>query len=253
MFAELTTITLGATVWYMSDQVDDIAVGATTFTTQEGLSHGDIKDGLDPITLMLPADHAFVQMYRTVPPSSPATVLIQFLDTEDNPGSLRVLYKGWAKSIRFVNDGQEAEVYVDSVVTAFETRVADEIWCIPCRVPLFGSRCSLDRELFKYEGTVTDVTGNTITVGGLLAAEGAGWALPGTIKFGDEWRQIFAQDGDVLTMGIPFAEDPLGETVSVYAGCDHSITECDTKFDNVVNYRGFAYTPDKNVFITGIQ
>ena len=51
----------------------------------------------------------------------------------------------------------------------------------------------------------------------------------------------------------------MGSTVVVLAGCDHSVTTCDTKFNtpedtqsNVINYGGFPFVPGKNPFETGL-
>ena len=251
---ELTTLTMGATVYRMNNSVDEtIVVGANTFYAQAGLSRGDITDGRDPLTIKLPGDHAYPQARKLIPPSTKTTVLIQWLDRDDNPGSLRVLYKGWAKSTKLADDGQGAELYVESVIASFDRDVCEEDFSTQCHVDLFGAECGLSREDHKYEGTVASVAGNTIVVTGLFAGgRGAQWALPGTVKYGDDWRQVYQQDEDELTLSMPFAADVTGEIVTVYAGCDHAPDTCNDTFNNIVNYRGFPYIPTQNIFMRGL-
>ena len=44
----------------------------------------------------------------------------------------------------------------------------------------------------------------------------------------------------------------IGDVITVYAGCDHSITTCDVKFANGVNHGGHPYMLPSNIFITGL-
>ena len=64
---------------------------------------------------------------------------------------------------------------------------------------------------------------------------------------------VLEQDGDDLTLVLPFHEDVLSEDVSVYAGCDHTIATCLAKFANDINFGGCPYVPTKNIFITGVE
>jgi uncharacterized phage protein (TIGR02218 family) len=251
---ELYTITMGATIWRHCNTVDTALVVSGSTFTGEAITRGDITDTRDELTIKLPGSHAFPQMYATIAPSTPASVLVQWLDRDDNPDSLRVAYKGWIKSVKFLSDGQIAELYLESIISGLEEEICDDTFCVGCQVPLYSTQCGMDKDDYDFSGAVTDVTGNTITILGLSDAPRSGtWALPGMVKYGDDWRQVFAQDGDVLTLSLPFYEDVDGETVVVYKGCDHTIETCEADFDNVINYRGCPYIPKQNVFITGLQ
>ena len=77
---------------------------------------------------------------------------------------------------------------------------------------------------------------------------------------GLDHRLILAQDGDDVTLLLPFAENIVGSTIVLLAGCDHSITTCDTKFStpldplsNVRNFGGFPFVPTKNPHETGLR
>ena len=38
----------------------------------------------------------------------------------------------------------------------------------------------------------------------------------------------------------------LSDAVTLYPGCDHTLTTCDTAFSNSLNYGGFPAIPQKN-------
>ena len=42
--------------------------------------------------------------------------------------------------------------------------------------------------------------------------------------------------------------DSVGPMATVYPGCSHNTTDCDTVFDNLDNYGGFPYLPSENPF-----
>jgi len=42
--------------------------------------------------------------------------------------------------------------------------------------------------------------------------------------------------------GLPFAPAE-GDTFNVAFGCDHTQATCQSKFNNLINFRGFPYVP----------
>lgn len=79
------------------------------------------------------------------------------------------------------------------------------------------------------------------------------------INGGDDARLILSQSGDDLQLLLPFPDSILGSTVVILAGCDHTVTTCDSKFNtpsdpqsNVVNFGGFPFVPTKNPFEGGV-
>jgi uncharacterized phage protein (TIGR02218 family) len=51
-----------------------------------------------------------------------------------------------------------------------------------------------------------------------------------------------------LFLGMPFVITP-GDKISIYRGCNKSISDCSTVFDNVVNYRGEPYVPGTDILM----
>ncbi|RPJ39907.1 MAG: DUF2163 domain-containing protein [Planctomycetaceae bacterium] len=251
---ELVTIALGPTIWKLNNSVDIIIVNGTPYGPQPGLSHGHLGSGEDPLDLAVPPDHPFVQSYAQSAPGRRATVTIQWMDRENNPGSLRVVYKGMVKSVSFSKDGEEASIHLESVISTFDRQIPEETFSPQCQNFLYDDHCLVNKDDHKYEGAVSGVTSDRITVTGLLATKGAGWALPGYAESeAGNYRQILEQSGDELTLILPFDEDVTGQTMIVYAGCNHSHAVCISKFANGNNYRGCPFVPTKNIFTAGLK
>jgi hypothetical protein len=107
---------------------------------------------------------------------------------------------------------------------------------------------------------VSAQSGATITVPG-AGGFGADWWVGGFVEIdgGDDARLVLAQSGNDLTLLLPFPQSAVGRQIIAFAGCDHTITTCDTKFDtpedtdsNVINYGGFAFVPTRNPYQTGL-
>lgn len=249
---ELYTFAIGAQTWRAHNSVEaTFSIGGNDFVAV-AINREKIGNGEGPLDITLPTSHAVPQSYIGSAPGQNATVTVQWLDRDDNPDSLRTIYKGILKSVKLVDDGKKAQLHAESIISSFKRQTPEDSFSPQCQAFLYDEHCTVSKASFSYSGTVTAVSGNTITVDG-LSTEGAGWALAGYIAYGTDYRQVLAQSGDVLTMILPFVTDITGETVTVYAGCDHSASVCNSKFNNLVNHRGFPYVPTKNPFESGLK
>lgn len=249
---ELYTFAIGASIWRIHNSIDaTISAGGNSFSN--GIIDRDkIGNGEGPLDITMPASHSVPQSYINSAPGQNATITVQWLDRDDDPASLRTIYKGILKAVKIVDDGTKAHLHAESIISSFKKETPEDSFSPQCQAFLYDSRCQVNQASFSHEGTVTSVSGNTITVDG-LSAKGAGWALAGYIAFGTDYRQVLAQDSNVLTVILPFGIGVTGETVTVYAGCDHSAATCESKFNNLVNHRGFPYVPTKNPFESGLK
>ena len=81
-----------------------------------------------------------------------------------------------------------------------------------------------------------------------------------SVMGGDDARMVLTHVDDDLTMLLPFPFSAVGLDVDVFAGCDHTTTDCDTKFfttefpsSNIPNYGGFPFVPLRNIFDKGLK
>lgn len=130
-----------------------------------------------------------------------------------------------------------------------------------CRATLGDSLCQVDLSGFTSTGTVTAVTDDkefTATLSGNTPAGGSetGWYTHGLITWtaGDNddlqrevKNQTYSGGSYTFELWQEMEYDiDVGDTFTVYAGCNKSKTHCQNKFDNWNNFRGFPYIPGSN-------
>jgi len=216
------------------------------------VSRGRIATGQEHLTVTLPGDHDFPAQYTTIAPGQVGTLTIQAYHFSD-PSDVRVIYKGLVRAVAFTSDMSKSQLSVVPISDAFDKEIPQRTFQAACNNVLYDTDCKVSSGSFQYVGNCTAVAGNVVTIAGLNAAKGTGWGTSGFIAFGvQDYRLILSQDGDDCTLSLPFYADVLDESLDVFAGCDHTIATCDTKFTNEINFGGSPYVPTKNIFQTGI-
>jgi uncharacterized phage protein (TIGR02218 family) len=111
---------------------------------------------------------------------------------------------------------------------------------------LYQRGCRLNRASFAAAGTVSAVSGYTVTVSA-ASAQPDGFYLGGMIEDGaGVLRMIVNHVGSVLTLWRPIPGLEVTDAVTIYPGCDRSLATCISKFDNRPNFGGFPWMPQKN-------
>lgn len=123
-----------------------------------------------------------------------------------------------------------------------------------CRHALYGSQCKVVASDFALETDLTVISGITLTVPG-ASGENDGYYLGGMIQSltDNSLRWVVNHVGETLTLVRQFRQLELdiiaggGTTaVKIYPGCNHIRTTCLNKFNNLLNYGGFPWIPNKN-------
>ncbi|WMT91163.1 DUF2163 domain-containing protein [Pelagibacterium sp. H642] len=120
-----------------------------------------------------------------------------------------------------------------------------------CDARLGDGRCGVDIEQAEYraDAVVTGKSGAaSVTVSGLDGFV-QGWFGQGIARWTSGRRvgvedAVVRQDGERLGFDRP-VEDwvEVGDTLTVYAGCDKQFATCGKKFGNAVNFQGFPHIP----------
>jgi uncharacterized phage protein (TIGR02218 family) len=109
--------------------------------------------------------------------------------------------------------------------------------------------CKVDVLTLRQTGSVNDsADAATITPNaGLTGA--AGWFDDGFLQFtsgvlNGRAYEIKSWDGATLNLYLPVPEQPApGDTFFIEPGCNHLLSDCRDKFNNVVNFRGEPTIP----------
>jgi len=259
---ELYTFTIGATITRWTSAEDDITEAADVFTAIP-IKRSTIKGGgpdtrKEHLILTVAGDNAVATQYINSVPGVSATLLIERIQRPDGASfEVVTIFSGRIASVAFQKKGREAQIKVEPLVTAQSKPIPNHTYQSLCNHVLYDDLCQVDDTDVAFRlstAAVTAESGNTITVTG-SNANGAGYYTGGWVESAgsSDRRLILDQTGEVLTLMLPFATPTLGTNVTVFAGCDHAITTCSSKFSNVVNFGGFAWVPTKNVFQTGIR
>lgn len=139
---------------------------------------------------------------------------------------------------------------------AFKTSIPSVYYQKQCNHPLYGIRCGASRAAFKT--TTTIVTGGAGVTSLIVASDGGNpddFFTAGEIVrvIDGESRMIIDHTDDTVVITHPFKELDVGNTVELFAGCDHTLETCKTKFNLVVNFGGHNQIPDSNPFETGLK
>ncbi len=256
---ETYVIVLGAVTFRFTSAEDDLVIDGNDY---EAISivRNQVLIGSDQqrrtLTVTVDADNAFASQYVNNIPGERATLsLFRYQRDETPPFDTTVLlFTGKVQSVKFPNDGINAAIQVRSIEAALSRNVPRVTYMGMCGAFLYDRFCNADPTLFNHIGTVTLVDGNDITVSG-AGASGfdfvSGYCRP---VAEEDFRLVLAQSGDVLTLLLPFQNDHTGASLQVFAGCDHLIEgDCALVFDRVIDFLGFAFVPNKNVFQVGLQ
>lgn len=125
-------------------------------------------------------------------------------------------------------------------------------------VDLGDARSGINIATYTVTGTITSVTNNRVFAD-TSRTEATGYFDYGKLTFTSGLNnglgmevKTFTSVGDVFELQLPMPYDvEIGDTYSVYAGYDKSLSQALNKFNNVVNFRGFPYVPGVDRMISG--
>ena len=256
---ELYEFSLGATFFRFTSAEDELTVDTDVYTPI-AIARGKIEQGSDQsnrnLSVTMPANTSFAEKYVSIPPGEKAGLNIFRYQRDEAPAfdTQVLLFKGNVQSCRFPNDGHSAEFAIRSIESAMNRNLPRFTFAAMCQHILYDAACGAAASSFDHLGAASSISDNTITVAG---ASGSGFDFVGGYlrpTSVNDFRMVTAQSGDVLTLHLPFAEDPTGLTMQVFAGCDHLIEgDCALVFDRVADFGGFAFVPNKDVFAQGLD
>jgi len=264
---ELYTITQGAISYEYTSAEDDLTVASIPYTAEK-ISRGKIgqspQDRNRTVEVRVPITNEFARRYRLSTPGARASITIRRFQRPDSPGFATItLFTGFVQSVSFEDEMKMAVILCSPIEMASSRPIPRFSYQSLCNHVLFDDNCKVDDtdSRFRYSNTVSAQSGSTVSVPG-VDAYGAGWFTGGFLELtgGNDSRLIIASSGITLQLLLPFPSSAVGQTVTVFAGCDHTVNTCDTKFDtpedtlsNVINFGGFAFVPNRNPYQTGIQ
>lgn len=219
---------------------------------RSSISHSK-SDRKRVVSVQVPISNALAKRFIITPPGPRCTLQIFKVQRGDVSKTPVLIYDGIVKSVKFPKSGLFAEFQLQSKEASVSRSLPRYTYAGMCGHLLYDLGCKVDPAAFTHTGVITSSSEDTVTIAG-LSASGLD-VVSGYIETpgGVERRQVLAQSGDVVTMLLPFEINQVSVTVQVLSGCDHVLSgDCFTRFDNVIEFGGAPFVPNRNPFTGGI-
>lgn len=269
---EYLTFKNGSQNWYYTNSNIEETILSRTFAPlaykrNEPEFSKNSDDG--HIKFTVPRNIPIVDFYGTLPSSNTSSITIERVNRNDPDQGVQIFWKGQVASVK--REGEFAEI-LGVPLTQLASQVPRYTYSGLCNWFLFQDECQLAKENWKHTGTVTTISIDNmeITVDGLRtqaqALADAVTTSPGltTQQIDEYWlggycetnggevRSIYQADvggnPDVIRIIQPFRNLAVTDTLTVYAGCDHTRLTCHSKFNNHLRHGGFPDIPILNPF-----
>lgn len=157
-------------------------------------------------------------------------------------------WKGRVAGVKMQSPSGDMVLECESAFTAMRrigTRLRDTKLC---NAALYDTRCGVDKAGYLTSGTVATITSQIDIVVDAAAGETDGYFTGGVADFSGVYRYILNHSGSSLRLTRPVYGLEVSDTVNLYPGCDRRHQTCIDKFNNLPNFRGAPWIPDKNPF-----
>lgn len=258
--ADLWTITLsGGSVIRWSGADKAITVDGQTFSLGPLIQRTSVEEkiGLEATSMDVVITGDTADTINGVP-------VIQFIAQRGFDGAVikleRAFFPSWSDPVtgtilRFsgkvtsVGDikGESASITVSSWLMLLDTMMPADLYQASCLHTVYDNGCGLNPTSFSASGAVTSGssattvnTGLTMTVddyaqGRLVFTSGANAGLQ---------RGVKSNTSGSLSLVAPFPYAPsIGDSFTIYKGCDRTRGTCQSKFNNLLNYKGTDFVP----------
>lgn len=248
-----------------------VTYGGNSYTPAPGLVRSAIEHPTtgttSTLSVTMRASESVVQMLAFLPQSHRPTRLRVYRQ-QANSGETRTVWDG---EVTLVSPrGALATIQAATKLSAWLRRKIgiDASW--RCRYRLYDDRCKVVAGDWDLTTTVSSVASDGVTI--VVASVGGqpdDWFAKGAelLRVSDgERRIVYRQVGTTLTINEPFPTLTAGDSVTLFAGCDHTHRfytdfvgtplvsgDCQSKFSNAVNFGGEPSLPGSNPFTLNIR
>ncbi len=251
-FIELFKFQRGAEYGYYTSYSEDVEFNNQTYI-KASITRGDFSSDLKLSTVTVSIAAAMLDdlgVYIANQPAVSTSVTI-YRAVSDDLEEFAVIFEGLVVGVAF-NENNTVSIKVDESASILDREVDMIVHSATCNNNVFYGKCRLDPLLWRI------YTSDIIVSEGVIyceacAAKQDGWYTGGEVHVGADARLITNHVGNALTLHVPFDSSvQTGTLVEIFPGCDRRAYTCATKFNNLSNFVGMPYIPDKNPTIWGL-
>jgi len=188
--------------------------------------------------------NVFVNQWIEGTPDYPVHVTVLRYDPLTDTAS--VYYSGLVTDVTI--NQSESKVKCNQESLKLSKQMATNFYQKPCRHILYSKHgCRLNRAPYVIIGPIEYISGNVIRVTGVTSTD-PDYYLAGEVVVGSERKTI--SDYNTTTKDITLMKNlinaQVGDETNVYGGCDHTPETCLNDKNNILNFGGHSFIPEKN-------
>jgi uncharacterized phage protein (TIGR02218 family) len=245
--AEIFQFTGGIYAYYTTSQ-ESITYNGVVYEPGY-ITHGEIEQSEElnkqTLEITLKGTSPVAKLYiAEIPTTSVDLRIYRFIA---GISEFRLIWAGRVVKPQFNSENDDCTLQCEPIYTMLKRAGLRRNYQILCPFALYDNNCLVQTSAYTVNDTVTDFSGNWIT-GPLIAGRPAGYFTGGILRFGSYFKLIIDNKSGRIYMTGNIPTLKVGDLVNAIAGCDKSLTTCDSKFGNSINFGGFPYIPEKNPF-----
>lgn len=204
---------------------------------------------VDALNITMPISSPVVGLFIGTPPTNPIFITLRrfhFGDTE-----AAACYVGEVMQSN-MNTPVSAVLTCNTLSASLERNGLRLAWSRSCPYALYDMSCRVNKEQFRFDGTIQTIGANFITVPG-AANYGDRWFAGGFIEWVDpkrgvDRRAIESHTGNNIYIFGNVSGLAGGMIIKIYPGCPRTTAACLLKFNNLDNFGGIPSMPGRSPF-----
>lgn len=253
----LCNLTNGA-VHAFTDHDQDITYGGVTYLAATGFTASKIAT-----TAQLNVDNLEVQGMLNSATITDADLLaglwdyaqitLSIVNYADLTMGAMQLRNGWLGNVKSGRQNFYAELR--GMMQPLQQAIG-RIYAPACDARLGDAHCGITLASYTVAGSITAVTNSRVFTDS-ARVEAAGYFEGGLITWTSGANNTYRMEVKTFASGVITLQQGMvnnvqvGDTYSMSAGCNKLLATCKTKFNNVVNFRGFPNVPGQDMMISG--
>jgi uncharacterized phage protein (TIGR02218 family) len=242
--------------YYYTDYRSDLSVLGNSYVSAPILRSPYVASDIEsPGAMSITMPYSLAVVAEVIVKQPPRSVFVEVREYHTDIGDVQKVWEGPVHA--FVVRGRDVEVIIPSaLIDALESEIPSVKNQTMCNNVFLDDRCQVVRANVTKSTTVASIDGTDARIVTVTSLDGAadqvyrGGEIERTSD--GERRLIVDQTGTVLTLVRAFRNLAGTNAVDVTQGCDHLVGTCETKHDNLINFRGMPYIPAENLFRFGV-